>query len=418
MHIILILFFITTSVYANFNTTENKQIFIKHKGSIEAIIGGNSNQSNNNFNAQQNPRGIFNSQNTIEISDSQEKFKGILDITLGSNSYNDTSSIASINQGYIELRNLETQPIQMKMRFGLQQTAGTNLSVNSSTPMKHNQGINGNWLRFAFLPTILNTGYNSIFILQSKPLTSQGFASSYFLSDNTNYLQPSPYWSNANAGINFTTQRYSGFKFALSYQPTTNNFANPTKDFRGNTFTPQQQMFAKDITSVAINYLNEWNGIALNTSISGEFASIEKLSNTTFERNNLAQYSIGMNLSYIGLTFAGSYSNSGKSLYIKNDSNTQNTSDSYTADFGLSYTLGAYQAGISHIQSNFINNKMNTTLISLSNDISNIGNIKLTTIYELGFYNFSSGSYLSSSVLTQAPTVSGSFLSVGLKLGF
>ena len=61
---------------------------------------------------------------------------------------------------------------------------------------------------------------------------------------------------------------------------------------------------------------------------------------------------------------------------------------------------------------------MNTTLISLSNDISNIGNIKLTTIYELGFYNFSSGSYLSSSVLTQAPTVSGRFLAVGLKLGF
>ncbi len=245
---------------------ENKpQYTIKHKGFIETSLGGNSNKTSDGINFTPNPNGRINARSIVEISDFNEQFKGVIDLNLGSNSYDDTASIASINQGYVEIKNMQSQPIQAKIRLGLQQSSATNLAVNSSTPMKNDQGVNGNWFRFVSLPTVSSSGYNPIFILQSKPLTSQGFASSQFLSDGSNYAQPSPYWSYANAGINFTTNRYSGFKLGFSYQPTTNNFANPTVDKRGNSFTNQQQMFMKDITSVAINYLNEWNGISLNT---------------------------------------------------------------------------------------------------------------------------------------------------------
>ncbi len=392
---------------------------ITHKSSIETTLGGNSNGSKDNINFVQNPRGRINTRTAIEIHDANEKYHAVLDFTLGSNSYDDTSSMISINHGYVELRNVQTQPIQMKMRLGLQQTVGTNLVVNSATPMKNDQGVNGNWFRFAAMPTIGNTGYNPIFILQSKPLTAQGFASSQFLSDGLNYAQPSPYWSYSNAGINFTTERYSGFKLGFSYQPTTNNFANPSLDRRGNSFINQQQMFMKDITSVAINYLNEWRGIVLNTSISGEFAAIEKSQSASFTRNDLAQYSFGTNISYAGLTLGGSYANAGKSLLIQNDLKQVDSQNAYTADFGMSYAIGTYQFGVSHIQTNFVNNKMNTTVVSLSEDLFNSGKVKLTSIYELGFYDFASGSYFNGGgVLTAAPRLSGTFVSIGLRAGF
>jgi|GEM_PF-6961899 len=402
---------------------ENKpQYTIKHKGFIETSLGGNSNKTSDgiNFTSNQNSNanGRINARSIVEISDSGEQFKGVLDLTLGSNSYDDTASIASINQGYVEIKNMQSQPIQAQIRLGLQQSTATNLTVNSSTPMKNDQGVNGNWFRFVSLPTVSSSGYNPIFILQSKPLTSQGFASSQFLSDGSNYAQPSPYWSYANAGINFTTNRYSGFKLGFSYQPTTNNFANPTVDKRGNSFTNQQQMFMKDITSVAINYLNEWNGISLNTSISGEFASIEKSTSATFTRNNLQQYSVGANISYIGFTLAGSYSNSGKSLVIQNDSSQPNIADSYTSDLGISYAISSYQFGISHIQTSFMNNKMNTTVVSLSEDLSNSGRIKLTTLYELGYYDFASASYQNSGTTTAINPLHGMFLSIGLRTSF
>lgn len=397
---------------------ENKpQYAIKHKGFIETSLGGNSNKTSDGINFTPNPNGRINARSIVEISDFNEQFKGVLDLNLGSNSYDDTASIASINQGYVEIKNMQSQPIQAKIRLGLQQSTATNLAVNSSTPMKNDQGVNGNWFRFVSLPTVSSSGYNPIFILQSKPLTSQGFASSQFLS-NGNYAQPSPYWSYANAGINFTTNRYSGFKLGFSYQPTTNNFANPTVDKRGNSFTNQQQMFMKDITSVAINYLNEWNGISLNTSISGEFASIEKTTSATFTRNNLQQYSAGANISYIGFTLAGSYSNSGKSLFIQGDSNQSNIANSYTADVGISYAISSYQFGVSHIQTNFMNNKMNTTVFSLSEDLSNSGRIKLTTLYELGYYDFASARYQNSGTTTAINPLHGMFLSIGLRTSF
>ena len=119
----------------------------------------------------------------------------------------------------------------------------------------------------------------------------------------------------------------------------------------------------------------------------------------------------------IGFTLGGSYSNSGKSLVIQNDQNQLNIEDSYTADIGISYAISAYQFGVSHIQTSFMNNKMNTTVISLSEDLSNSGRIKLTTLYELGFYDFASASYQNSGTTAIKP-LHGMFLSIGLRTSF
>ena len=397
--------------------TENPAYTIKHTGFIETILSGHTSKATDSTNFHSTRIGRLNAGSVFEVSDFDANFKGVLDVSFGSNSYDDTSSLATINQGYVELRNANSQPIQAKVRVGLQQSAATILAVNATTPMKYNQGVNANWVRFISPPTLSSTGYNPIFFLQSTTLTSQGFAATQFLSDE-NYAQPSPYWSYANAGINLTTDRYSGFKLGFSYQPTTNNFANPTKDFRGNSFTNQQQMFMKNIKSVAVNYLDEWNGVSLNTTISGEFADIEKSSTATFERNNLAQYSIGTNVSFAGLTLAGSYANTGESLEIQNDANRTTIGDSYTADAGISYAFGSHQFSISHIKTSFMNNKMDATILILNEDLSHAGRIKLTTLYELGFYKFSPASYQSSGTTTAINSLSGMFLSVGLRTSF
>ena len=106
-----------------------------------------------------------------------------------------------------------------------------------------------------------------------------------------------------------------------------------------------------------------------------------------------------------------------KSLVIQNDPKQLNIEDSYTADIGISYAISAYQFGVSHIQTSFMNNKMNTTVISLSEDLSNSGRIKLTTLYELGFYDFASASY-QNSVTTAIKPLHGMFLSIGLRTSF
>ncbi len=470
LHIYFLLF--SFSVFANSlfyipSETKNdeKKHEFTHKSYME-VLYGNSNTTKGDelkpFNRFQ--QGRLNARSVLQVKDLQNKYSALLDVQIGTDVNEDRTTMFYIHQGYIELQNTKEQPIQTKVRIGIQNTANKSLSVNSSTSMKNNQGINGNWYRFIQMPVVnQGGGYNPTFILQSNPLSFQGFTDATFLystnSGNLNFVQPSPNWSASNVGLGFSIDRFHGFKLAFSYQPSQNtgNFginANGGYDRRGIQLNaPGNSMFTKNLTSVVLNYLNEFGGVAINTSIGYETAGYHTKTNVVnIERNRLSQYTAGLNLSYIGLTLGGSYSNAGQSILLKpnlgqvnsfsthnsNNSAVQNATsltdlynlskttnllqfkDSYNYDLGISYSISRFQAGVSHARSYFAGNKFNATIFSLSEDLASSNKIKLTTIYELGVYQFNSSSYFEENngtvLIKQVPQMKGIFGSVGLRV--
>lgn len=441
---------------------EEKKYHITQNSYMEVLYGDSHNRegkdltSFNHFN-----KGRLNARSVLEAKDLESNYSALLDVQIGTDVSEDQSKMFYIRQGYIELQNAE-QPIKTKVRIGIQNPANTTFAVNSSTPMKNNQGIDGNWLRFTQMPVVnQNGGYNPTFILKNGMLSSQGFTDATFLysknSGNLNYVQPSPLWSLSNLGIAFALDRFFGFKFAASYQPSQNtgNFGvngNGGYDRRGVVIDlAGNTMFTKNLTSVVLNYLNEFHGIAVNSSIGYEHATFHtNTSIVDIQRYNLSQYTAGLNLSYLGLTIGGSYSNSGKSLLIKHNQNqinsfstrnagnltgitsasdlyniSQNSNvldfgNSYNYDFGASYTIGAFQGGIAHAKSKFAGNNFNITLISLSEDMRSSNKMKLTAMYELGFYEFNSASYFkdtgSGITIVSVPRMKGIMGSIGLKV--
>lgn len=470
MYIIFMLLSISAFAESLFYTPEStstditKPYNITHESYIETIIGSMGTQDGNNlvyFNRFQRAR--LNLQSLVEIEDTEKKHKAVAEIQIGTNANEDQSTLLYLNQGYIEVQNAESQPLCSKISFGLQKTAANSLAVNSSTIMKNNQGINGRWYRFIQMP-IVNSGggYNPTFMLQNSSLIAQGFGDSTFLySTNNNilnYVQPSPNWTATNIGIGWTLQRINGLKVAFTYQPFGNsgNFSmhgNSGFDRRGITISNAGTgMFMKDIASLALNYLNEWRGIVLNTTFSVEHAGFRKdMAVVTIDRNKIKQYTVGVNLSYIGFTLGGSYSYAGQSLLIKpntreiNSYATTNASDirvqgattiaqlqnladstnllkykdTYNYDVGISYAFARYQVGLAYMKSRFMNNRANTTVFSLSEDLKAINGIKLATVLETGVYQFHSANYFQANnnvISIQKPnTVRGYFAYVGMR---
>lgn len=431
---------------------------ISQKSFLETSYGNASTingTSLKNFNRFQ--QGRLNARSIIEAKDFQNQYSAKLDIQIGTDVNEDQSTMFYINQGYFELKNVN-QPIKTKVRIGIQNTATSSLTVNSGTPMKNHQGINGNWYRYIQMPVInQNGGYNPTFVLNSMPLSSQGFTDATFLystnSGNLNFVQPSHWWSASNVGIGFLTERKNGFMLAFSYQPSQNtgNFginANGGYDRRGIQLDSHgNAMFTTNLTSTTINYLNEFNGVAVNASLGFETAEYKTNRQiVSIDRHRLSQITAGVNVSYLGLTFGGSYSNAGQSVLLKANKNHLNSfstrnshlvninssedllananflkfQDTYNFDFGISYSIAQFQAGIAHAKSHFAGNRFSTTILSLSEDLKSTHKIKLTALYEIGFYNFLSASYFKENggniEVASVPKMKGFMGSVGLRI--
>ena len=134
-------FYIPTEI----KTDEKKHEFT-HKSYMEVLYGDSSTKEGKElkpFNRFQ--QGRLNARSVLQVKDLHSKYSALLDVQIGTDVNEDRSTMFYIHQGYIELQNIKEQPIQTKVRIGIQNTANKSLAVNSSTPMKNNQGINGNW---------------------------------------------------------------------------------------------------------------------------------------------------------------------------------------------------------------------------------------------------------------------------------
>jgi hypothetical protein len=181
--------------------------------------------------------------------------------------------------------------------------------------------------------------------------------------------------------ISYYTPRINGWQFGASFAPSAGN-EGVTSSISGDNSSD-----IENITSWGLNYSNEYGNVGAAFSLTGEHGKFTK-NQGGIERNDLNSYDAGFILTYFGFTLGGSYGFWGDSLQPKsgiyscdydsnltlanqncaNSSNKFDDANYYTA--GIAYEFGPFATSITHISSNFQENKYNATSLGIDYKIS------------------------------------------------
>lgn len=175
--------------------------------------------------------------------------------------------------------------------------------------------------------------------------------------------------------ISLMSPHYYGLSLGLSYQSdsqlsgTSNKFSELQQDLDSNDVFFDVQY--KNIVSTALHYQGEMSGVGYKFGLAGQFGkskdtkfssdtSITNIfggSYKTYERKNLSAYQVGLELSYMGVQFGGSYVDLGKSgqfrRAVKADGTVANVKGrrSYAWNLGLGYKMGDFGASVTYMES-------------------------------------------------------------------
>ena len=309
--------------------------------------------------------------------------------------------------------------------FGLQNSVASKMRVDSTTFNPHSNGVNGAWQKLLLFPS-------GSFLTSQGMMLENGFSSSYFLansqdiSDNkvNNNIQPFQNWGNSNLGLSYVSDRTNGFRFGASY--FVNNKTNLL--FQKNNLTDrkkidiktQNDVYVKDIVSTGLNYYNAIGNLEFAFSFGYEFGNTVS---PDYSMRNLNSYSVGANLSYLGFTLGGSFTDLGKSGRIKNklvvgnnafldDENiVKEARNDYIFDVGLGYAIDKYSISTSYIKSSFVNNEFWAGVLSF--EVQAVEN--LANYIQIARYQFSSAKYTKDENITKS---SGFIVTLGIKYIF
>ncbi len=315
--------------------------------------------------------GSFKFKNFDIINKGNTKYGLTIDLGLNSNSSSNPVFVNEANFAMI----VKDRGARL---FGLQNSIASKMRVDSTTFAPHTKGVNGGWQNFILYPS--NT-----FITRQGLGLETGFSSTYFLANDENlhlsqnpiYIQPDTNWSNSNLGFSYISDRFSGFRFGIEYAPNNdinlllekNNLTDlkNNKDIKNNN-----GVYLKNIISTGLNYYNAFGDFEVALSATYEFAQTHS---NKFSRYDVNSYALGANVSYLGVTFGGSFSNFGKSSRIKNilvvgnnayyeGENEKGASSSYSFDVGLGYSIDRYTTSVAFLKSNYVDNKFWSTVFS------------------------------------------------------
>jgi hypothetical protein len=181
--------------------------------------------------------------------------------------------------------------------------------------------------------------------------------------------------------ISLMSPHYYGLSLGLSYQSdselsgTSNSFSSVYKDVRAAANFYEAQY--RNVVSPALHYQGEMSGVGYKFGLAGQFGkakdtvlttqashSISLISGLTdskeyrFERKNLQAYQVGLELSYMGVQFGGSYVDLGKSGQFNRAVKTEDDSvtniknrRSYAWNLGLGYKMGDFGASVTYMES-------------------------------------------------------------------
>lgn len=198
--------------------------------------------------------------------------------------------------------------------------------------------------------------------------------------------------------LSYYTPRIQGIQFGLSYAYDSHN-----NGFTANTAYDSENIRLKNILSVGVNYLEDFNNLGVAISSTAEKANVQNSrSSLNAKRYDLMAYDIGMVMSYFGFKFALSYGNWNKSLQPQNgiyscnynsqiNISSQNCTTSnnkfrnpYYYTTGLSYQIGPISTSITSLHSYFQNNKYRAISFGLDYKYSK----NILPYFEITHFNF------------------------------
>ena len=286
--------------------------------------------------------------------------------------------------------------------FGFQNSVASKMRIDTTTFNSTSKGVNGVWQNFLTFPS------NSFITTQGMALEN-GFSSSYFLANSEDVnetgsalrkqIQPFSNWGDSNLGLSYVSDRTQGFRFGIFYAPSNQHSLlfkknNLTDKKDNHNIKYQSDTFLENIFSTSLNYYDALGNIEFAFSIGYENA---KTVSKIYDRRNLSSYSIGANLSYLGFTIGGSFTDFQKSMQIKNDliigSNAYykngiltESNKNYVFDIGIGYAIDKYSGSLSYIQSKYVGNIFWSGVASFETQVSK----NLATYFQVVKYQFES----------------------------
>ena len=264
--------------------------------------------------------------------------------------------------------------------LGFQQPITSKFIVNTSTFSGVNGGVNGKWQNFITFPFKgeNNQETSSFFITKASLPMQNGLGNGAFLQKSNEGVafQSFEGAGESGIGISYVSNRSeNGLRFGITLLANNKNNleigkTNESIDLKGYSVNLNKEDYLKNIIGTGFNYYNVFNNIETSFSLLYEHASIESL---TREKENLNAYLIGFNIGYLGFMVGGSFANYGSSFKIKNshiqenqvlgnnvsfqNGNLEDVNYNYVYDVGVGYSLSAYTASFSFLQSRFASNK-------------------------------------------------------------
>jgi predicted porin len=144
-----------------------------------------------------------------------------------------------------------------------------------------------------------------------------------------------------NNVITYYTPRLWGFQLGLTYTPSpVGNGDGKNFPVEADTETEYHNGF-----SVGLNYVEDFNGFGVAVSGGWLFAQVDE-ARKDFGANDYGAYVVGVNLSYAGFTFGGSYANEYDGVV---DADLTFTTEGQSYDVGATYAYGPWTFGVTYL---------------------------------------------------------------------
>lgn len=357
--------------------------FIELSGFADGQAGNLSNASDD-FNPRVNLGLTMNAFGKLGQDDSELKYGFKTTVIAGSNAINDEQG-GNINEAFI----YTNSKLSGKTQIGIGRTSIENMRVDASTFAAGSGGIDGDWFRFANIPT------NGVFVLKPKSLTQTGFG--YGATDNSQAMQQPRLGQGDDAfNLSFYSNRRKGLKFAASYVPNFKdryaNLGRTTTSGVGNVSFDGSGYFLKNGLMAVVNYLYQKDNFTFVSSVGAESAEVDYGQTTvsTIFLKPMRAIQTGFNLGYGGFTLGAGYHYYGQSLYSKVDAGSGYLKNSFSDQFnlGAGYSFDRYDMSVGFLQSRFAKNVMRVGVASLSARIAGDKHNNIRQYVEYSSYQF------------------------------
>lgn len=272
-----------------------------------------------------------------------------------------------------------------RVEFGNVEAVNQKMKIGGFSVAKGGGGINGKYLEN------INLNHNFILLAQSPIGHGLNYRNNNLANRNINdssyrLLQDNSFDGVEDATkINIVTNRFSGFKFGLSYTPNIQDQGLTNVSY----FSYDNNQNIKNIFSFALNYLQNFDNLSLELSATSELGDA-KYDLYSPNSNDLFAYDLGFIVKYFGFELAASYGSWQDSLRQEDKINLcQNCANPNYFTGGISYKIGPISTSITSLNSNYYDNKFSAISYDLGYKLTK----DLMTYFEITRFEFKKSNY-------------------------